>query len=91
MRSRGERAGGTHGWRRRGDSYDVRRGGGVEQDVAVLEILGVGTVLQVLLQAVAALVAADGRDGRLVDDDGAVLGLFSRHDVRLESVGEVRV
>jgi hypothetical protein len=36
-------------------------------------------VLQVLLQAVAALVAADGRDGRLVDDDGAVLGLFGRH------------
>jgi hypothetical protein len=63
------------------ERHDVRRSSGVKQDVAILEILGVGTVLQVLLQAVAALVAADGRDGRLVDDDGAVLGLCSRHDV----------
>jgi hypothetical protein len=30
-------------------------------------------VLQVLLQAVAALIAADGRDGRLVHDHGAVV------------------
>ena len=45
----------------------VRSGVCVEQDVSVLEILHVRAVLEVLLQAVAALQAAGGGDGRLVD------------------------
>lgn len=56
-----------------GCRQNVRRSGGVEQDVSVFEILRLGSVLQVLLQAVAALVAADGRDGSLVDDYGGIL------------------
>jgi hypothetical protein len=71
-------------------SQDIRRGRGIEQDVTVLEVLRVWTVLQVLFQAVAALLAADGRDGRLVDDNGAVLRGFSCHD-GCESVGGVFV
>ena len=43
----------------------------------VLEVLGFGPVLQVLFQAVAALVAADGRDGRVVDGDS--VGVFRCH------------
>ena len=39
----------------------------IEQNVPVLEVLRFRAVLQVLLQAVPALVAADGRDGRVVD------------------------
>jgi hypothetical protein len=52
--------------------------------VSVLEVLSFRTVLEVLLQAVAALVAADGGDWRLVDDYGGVVVLRS-HD-ELESV-----
>lgn len=64
--------------------FRVRRSGGVEQDVSVLEILCFRTVLQVLLQAVPALVAADGRDGRLVDDD-LFGGFNSGHDAMWRS------
>lgn len=37
---------------------------GVEEDVAVLQVLGIGTSLEMLLKGVAAL---DGRDGSTVD------------------------
>lgn len=56
---------------------DSRSGGGVEQDVPVLQVLGIRAVLQVLLKRVAALVATDGRDGRLVDG-GSILS-FGGH------------
>jgi hypothetical protein len=46
--------------------------------VAVLEVLGFRAVLEVLLQAVATLVAADGRDWRLVDDYSCVV-VFRSH------------
>jgi hypothetical protein len=49
-------------------ALNIRRSSSVEQDVSVLEVLGLRAVLQVLLEAVAALVAADRRDGRLVDN-----------------------
>lgn len=45
----------------------VRSGVRVEQDVSVLQVLHIRTVLEVLLQAVAALQAAGGGDGRLVN------------------------
>lgn len=61
---------------------DVRGCGGVEQDVSVLEVLSFRTVLQVLLQAVAALVAADWGNGRLVDDYGAVVVLRSHDELK---------
>jgi hypothetical protein len=61
------------GWQ---EIRDVRCSCCVKQNVSVLEVLGLGSVLQVLLQAVAALAAADGRDGCFVDNNGggAVLG-----------------
>lgn len=40
----------------------------VEQNVPVLQVLGFRAVLQVLLQAVAPLIASNGRDGGSVDD-----------------------
>lgn len=39
----------------------------VEQDVSVLQVLGIWAVLEVFLQAVAAFQASGWRDGRLVD------------------------
>jgi hypothetical protein len=59
---------------------DVRRSGCVKQNMSVLEVLRLGSMLQVLLQAVAALAAADGRDGCFVDNDGA--GVLRCHDGR---------
>jgi hypothetical protein len=55
-------------------ALNIRRSSSVEQDVSVLEVLGLRAVLQVLLEAVAALVAADRRDGRLVDNVFGGLG-----------------
>jgi hypothetical protein len=55
----------------------VRGCGRIKQNVPVLEVLGFRAVLQVLLQAVTALVAADGGDGRLVDDS---VSAFRCHD-----------
>lgn len=62
---------------------DVRSGGCVEENVSVLEVLGFRTVLEVLLETVAAVEGAHGRDGRLVDDvsSGGVRG----HDCVWES------
>jgi hypothetical protein len=65
-------------------AHNVRSCGGIEQNVSVLEVLGFRAVLEVLLQAVAALVAADGRDWCLVDDYGRVV-VFRSHG-ELESV-----
>lgn len=65
------------GWRcrvRAGESgANVRCCCGIEENVSVLEVLGLRAVLQVLLERVAPVGRAHGRDGRLVDDDG-VLG-----------------
>jgi hypothetical protein len=55
---------------------DIRSSRGIQQDVAVLEVLRFGPVLKMLLQAVAALVATDWGDGRLVDNNSTV---FSCH------------
>ena len=57
---------------------DIRRSSSVKQDVSVLEVLSFRAMLQVLLQAVPALVAANGRDGRLVDN---VFGGFCGHGI----------
>jgi hypothetical protein len=46
--------------------------------MSVLEVLSFRAVLEVLFQAVAALVAADGGDGRLIDDNGVLV--LSSHD-----------
>jgi hypothetical protein len=55
---------------RRGDN--VRGGVCIEKDVSVLQVLSLWSVLQVLLQAVAALDAlADGRDGGVIDGWGS--------------------
>jgi hypothetical protein len=59
-----------------GEMLNIRRSSSVKQDMSVLEVLGLWAVLQVLLEAVAALVAADRRDGRLIDD---VFGGFGGH------------
>jgi hypothetical protein len=62
-------------------SKHVRRSSCVDQDVSVLEVLGLWAVLQVLFQAVAPLGAADGREGRDVDG-----GVFGSHGARWECV-----
>jgi hypothetical protein len=50
---------------------NIRCGGGIEQDVAVLEVLSFRAVLQVLLEGVSALWwAPGGRNGCGVDDGG---------------------
>lgn len=56
----------------------IRSCGGVEQDVPVLQILRLWTVLQVLLQTVAPFRGANRSNGRLVDKV-SVLGC---HDER---------
>lgn len=53
---------------------DVRRSIGIKQNMAIAQLLGIRAVRKVLLQAVLADVRgfADRRDGRLVDEGGAV-------------------
>jgi hypothetical protein len=52
----------------------------IQQDVPILQLLGFGPVLEVLLQAVLALAAlAHGRDGSLVNDGRAIVGRGGGH------------
>lgn len=65
-------------YRRLGGKRDARRSIRIKQDMSILELLGIKTVLQVFLQGVLADVgggAAHGGDGRLVDDGVAGFGL----------------
>jgi hypothetical protein len=55
----------------------ARCGGGVQQDVTVLQVLDIGTVLEVFLERVAAL---DRGDGALVHVDRCVLVGYGGHD-----------
>lgn len=61
---------------------NVRSSRRVQQNVPVLEVLGFRAVLQVLLEAVASVGGAYGRDWRLVNGSGVVGGL-GRHDEKV--------
>ena len=54
----------------------VRSGVCVAQDVAVLEILGVGTHLQVLFEG---FLSVEWGEGRLVDEGGGGVGVWVCH------------
>lgn len=67
------------GWWVSGWVVYVRSGVCVAQDVAVLEVLGVGAHLQVLFEG---FVLVDGGEGRLVDEGGGV-GVWVCHGFRV--------
>lgn len=61
------RRGGWGGREGKVEGRNIRSGIGVQQNVPVLQILHIGPVLEVFLQAVSTLQAARWGDGRLVD------------------------